>query len=168
MKYWCNEFSTINKEAMKYITLLAICTLSLFKLSVHAQPKRDFVFNPITLNGHALSVAGVALNSRGILAMIEGDPLRALFNVPNWRATCETKPQHQPMSFRVLLRRDGAVVKQWPADEAKPGYSVQLDELWPFAQPGDELIFEPTRAMDELAKRIIQVMPINWLPADGC
>lgn len=153
---------------MKHITLLIICALTLTKIPVSAQPKRDFVFNPITLNGHALSVAGVALNSRGVLAMIEGDPLRAMFNVPSWRPTCEAKPVQQPMPFRVVLRRAGAVVKQWPAIDIKPNYSVQLDDIWPVAQPGDELIFEPTRAMDELAKRIIQVMPINWLPADGC
>lgn len=156
------------KQIMKYITLLIICALALAKMPASAQPKRDQVFNPITLNGNALSVAGVALNSRGVVAMIEGDPLRAMFNVPNWRPTCEARPAPQPMPFRVVLRRAGAVVKQWPANEIKPNYSVQLDAIWLVAQPGDELLFEPTRAMDELAKRIIQVMPINWLPADGC
>ena len=153
---------------MKHVIILIICALAFVKVSAHAQPKRTFVFNPITLNGHALSVAGVALNSQGTVAMIEGDPLRALFNMPSWRATCEAKPAHQPMPFRVVLRRAGAVVKQWPTNEVKPNYSVQLDEIWPFAQPGDELIFDPTHSVNELAKRIIQVMPTNWLPADGC
>ncbi|MEZ0541318.1 hypothetical protein [Fibrella arboris] len=55
----------------------------------------------------------------------------------------EQAMKRKAVPFRVLLRRNGSVVKQWPANAEETVESLPLKEIWPSARLGDELIVEP-------------------------
>ena len=118
-----------------------------------AQEKFNFLCNSVTLNGHPLNYDTFAINSRGVLAVIAGDP---------------NSPKRRPVPFRVLLRRSGVVVGQWPSGNADKSYAVQLHDLMPQARFCDELIIEPVRAGDQKGKRIIKIKNINWFALNDC
>ncbi len=120
-----------------------------------AQPKAASYGYSLTLNGHALMVSAVSLNSQGVLAWVDGNP-----------ATKQSKP----LPFRVYLRRAGAVVRCRMSDETQAVYSAQLHDILPVARPGDELVLElaATDAKPSVS-RVINVINYDWLfPGDNC
>ncbi len=132
---------------------LLICTLFLLSPRSIAHDKPDVYATTLTLNGHLLDQNTLWLNRHGVVALVEGAP---------------QSPKHKPVLFRVLLRRAGKVVKQWPESQTEGMYSVQLDELWLDARLGDELIVEPfdasnPQSVDSPGKRVIQLRGPNWL-----
>ena len=142
---------------------LLICTLLLLGGQSRAQYKPDVYANLLTVNGHSFDQTDLWRTSKGVLALVEGDP-----QVPN----------HKPVPFRLSLRRAGKVVKHWPAGETEGVYSVQLEDLWLDARPGDELIVEPfdggeLPSAGSPGKRVIKLKGLNWLahclpPPDKC
>lgn len=141
---------------------LLFCTLLLLTGRVMAQQKATLYANLLLLNGQPLDYERFWLNSRGVLAVIEGDPRSA---------------SHNPVPFRVSLRRAGKVLRQWPADSEESAYSVQLDEVWPHAQFGDELVVDPVdgaspQSVRSLEGRVLKINYVNWLAKwvkqDGC
>ncbi|XWW46820.1 hypothetical protein JYG30_05015 [Fibrella sp. USSR17] len=72
--------------------------------------------------------------------------------------------KHKLVPFRVSLRRNGSVVKQWPTDAAETVESIQLKEIWPSARIGDELIVEPTAgsgAQSVSGKQVIKLKKVD-------
>lgn len=113
-----------------------------------AQHNATFYHNPVTVNGHLVNQETMNLDSRGVLAMIDGDP---------------ASRQAKPVPFRVYLRRAGAVVRRGLLSETNAVYSVQLAELLPFAHIGDELVVEWVRQANKMGKRTIKLKSFNWL-----
>ncbi|MEZ0541317.1 hypothetical protein [Fibrella arboris] len=118
--------------------------------------------NALVLNGHRVDYSTFWLNKTGVLAIVTGDPQSA---------------NHKPVAFRVSLRRAGTVVRQWPANQTETVYSLQVDEIWPNAQLGDELIVEPANCPADgstgcRGKQVLKMQGFNWLshclPADKC
>lgn len=118
-----------------------------------AQGSPNFCGNRVTLNGHPLNYDTFAINSRGVLAVVEGNP---------------ELPKRRPVPFRVLLRRAGVIVGQWPCGNADESYAVQLHDFMPLARLGDELVVEPVRETDQQGKRVIKIKNINWFVLDEC
>lgn len=139
------------------LTALALATQST------AQNSPNFYANPLLVNGIPLNYETFSLYSRGSLALVEGDPGTSAY---------------KPVQFRVMLRRAGILIRQWPASVTASITSVQLEELWPFARFGDELIVEPTGKLTEpqpnsRGKRVIKLkatnwLTVNWIKRDGC
>lgn len=161
MRFWFSK-SKLGERAMKttvHRISLAVAILLVGNRVGWAQA--NFYGNTLTLNGHPMSITIFGMNSRGVLALVEGDP-RML-------------PRRKPIPFRVLLRRAGTVVRQWPANNTGSVYSLELDNLWPVARFGDELVIEsgvdPTdKPAEPVLRRVIRLTQINlfgWL-ADGC
>jgi len=72
--------------------------------------------------------------------------------------------KHKLVPFRVSLRRNGALVKQWPANAEETVESIQLKEIWPSARIGDELIVEPTggsQSVENSGRRVIQLKKVD-------
>lgn len=123
-----------------------------------ADERPTFHRNPFTLNGQPLfNYDAFSLNSRGVLALVEGNPASA---------------QCKPVRFRAYLRRAGVVVQRGPSEPILAGYSVQLHEVLRYALPGDELVIDPVDPAHEQAKRVILLKAFAWLlpkpNADGC
>lgn len=83
--------------------------------------------------------------------------------------------ERRPVPFRVTLQRNGTVLKQWPANAAETIESIQLNEIWPSARLGDELIVEPlSKSGAPLAgkseKRVIKLKKVDpaLLAGEGC
>lgn len=102
----------------------------------------------ITVDGYVIADDAVMINSRGVLALVEGNP---------------RTDDHKTVPFRLLLKRDGMIIRRWPATDEPTTYSIRLDELWPVARPGDQLLVKPTCGAEQPI-RIIRVQTINWLP----
>ncbi len=134
------------------LTLVGL--LALLTQTSQAQPNPGFCCNPLTVNGRALLVDALPLDSRGILAMVKGDP---------------ASPKSEHILFRASLRRAGTIIRS-----AHEGYTIDLSQLVNLAVTGDELIVEPVNAADRAARRIIKLKPFSWLNpftwlrSDGC
>ncbi|MRS64213.1 hypothetical protein [Larkinella terrae] len=119
---------------------------------------KAFSDNPLLLDGIPLDYSFFSLTSRGKLAIVAGDPYSAdAVKVP----------------FRAYLRRDGK-----PLNKVKEGTACETDEVelanvLAFAQAGDELVIEPTRKEDAVARRVIRLklfwfLKLPFQKGDGC
>ena len=110
--------------------------------------------NTITLNGHAFDHLVLPINSRGVLAVVTGDPRSSA---------------RRPVAFRVYLRRAGTIIKMGASDTKQVVYTAQLDELLTIARGDDELIIEPVSAQGKRIINILNVLTVNWfLSKRGC
>ncbi|GAB4055624.1 hypothetical protein [Spirosoma litoris] len=117
--------------------------------------KVNFYGNPIVLNDKPLDYSTFTKASRGELALVEGDP--------------ESKDATK-VPFRVYIRRLGTVAEQSVLESAQSVYyRIEVADVLAFAHPGDDLIIEPARKTDSVARRVIKVkasntcLPVNWL-----
>ena len=116
----------------------------------------------LAVNGYPLNYDHFALQTRGELKMIEGEPGEG--------------PQ-KSIPFQVSLRREGVSVGQWSASKTGSVYSLPLNELWPAAQVGDQLVVEPVgTSRQHPPVLVITLKPVNLLmnwvvnlsSRDGC
>ncbi|AQG81056.1 hypothetical protein AWR27_18055 [Spirosoma montaniterrae] len=154
MKFWFNNICPIMKRSL-LIALNSVILLWVVAQTSSAQLKSAMNGNLLTLNGHPIHVNMLPLNSRGVLAWMEGDPA--------------SKP-HKPLPFRVYLRRAGAVIRYGASDDTRAVYSAQLHDILPVARLGDELVLE--LAGTQAGQQVIHVLKLhsfNWLlPEDNC
>lgn len=130
--------------------LILLTSLALTTQST-AQDSPNFYANPLLVNGLPLNYETFSLYSRGVLALVEGDPGSATY---------------KPVQFRVMIRRAGTFIRQWPASVTASITSIQLEDLWPSARFGDELIVEPAGKLtepqtDSRQKRVIKLKATN-------
>lgn len=140
---------------MKHI-LVALILASFLVQPATAQLQANLYWNPVTVNGHPIDAGAFSINTRGVLALVDGD----------LRST-----NHKQVPFRVFIRRSGKIVKQWPAGNASDHYALQLQTLMPFVRFGDELVLEPVGVDGKWSRRIIRVALmnwINWFTGEGC
>ncbi|GAB3011139.1 hypothetical protein [Spirosoma pulveris] len=143
---------------MFYPGFILVCLLAAVSFSGNKEVAPTVYSDAVTVNGHPINYNAIPLHSKGVLAFAEGNP---------------QSPEHKPMPFRVTLRRAGTAVQQWPAKGKEGVYSVPLEEIWPVARPGDELLVEPvgTDIKQEAysrGKRVIQLIAVNWLLVNNC
>ena len=145
----------MNKSVSVLSAVVFVLSLLCSAKPIQVQLSPSYYVNPLTLNGESLNYGTFSLNSRGVMTVIEGDLV-------------SEKPK--PMPFRVHLQRAGVIVRKGASDETREVYSVQLGELLPFAQFGDELVITPVRPTDQWAKRVIRLQSFNWLTLNktGC
>jgi hypothetical protein len=108
--------------------------------------------NTLTLNGHAFDHLVLPINSRGVLAVVTGDP---------------RSNAHKPVAFRVYLRRAGTIVEMGASNDKQAVYSAQLAELLAIARGDDELIIEPVSAPGKRIINILNILTINWFSSKG-
>ncbi|GAB3264238.1 hypothetical protein GCM10027347_31160 [Larkinella harenae] len=94
------------------------------------------------LNGIALDHAFFSINSRGKLAVVKGDP---------------SSPRSVKIPFQVYLKRSGNVIRPSKEHCDWQGVTVDLGPVMALAAVGDELVIEPLRSEDALARRVIRL-----------
>lgn len=128
------------------------------KKNTEEKKAKVFANNPLVLDGIELDYSFFSLSSRGKLAVVAGDPNSAdAVKIP----------------FRAYLRRNGK-----PVNGAKPEVGcatseVELADVLAYARIGDELVIEPTRKEDAVAKRVIRLklfwfLKLPFEKGDGC
>lgn len=141
----------------KFVFCLALCLM--LAQSGRAQSGTAVYSIALTLNGHPLNYDTFWVSTRGVLAVVEGNP---------------ASRSHKSLPFRVYLRRAGATIRQGASNQTRDVYSVQLDELLPTARFGDELIIESAQpASQQPVRRVIKLREFNWITEwltrrDGC
>ncbi|MVM31329.1 hypothetical protein GO755_14895 [Spirosoma sp. HMF4905] len=109
--------------------------------------KSNFYGNPLTLDGKPLNYGSFSLSSRGTLAVVDGDP--------------ESK-ETTKIPFRIYLVRAGNAVTSSVSDNTQPVYyDIEVAAVLALARPGDDLVIEPARKTDLVAKRVIKLRPLN-------
>jgi hypothetical protein len=109
--------------------------------------KVNFYGNPLMLDGKPLNYTTFSMSSRGMLAVVEGDP--------------ESK-ETTKVPFRVYLRRQGAVITpNGSGNSQSVYYEMEMTAVLALARPGDDLVIEPARKTDAVAKRVIKLRPLN-------
>lgn len=103
-----------------------------------------FFCNPLLLDEKPLDYDAFSLRSKGELTVIKGAAITGqIIQVP----------------FLVYLRRSGDKVIIPGKDGAGPGKTkIEISEILKHAKPGDELVIEPVRKEDGLAKRILKLL----------
>lgn len=139
---------------MKLKNLLLLITLLGIVQTGKAKDGQRVYCDPLTVNGHFIDMSTFSLYTRGVLALVDGDP---------------QSPTHKSRQFRVTLRRGQSTVRQWPANDNEAVYSFQLDDIEPVARLGDELVIEPVtsspgqRLTYNRGKIVVKLKPVNWL-----
>lgn len=118
------------------IAMVAVLTFTQIK----AEEPGSFYCNPLILNTKPLDYQSFTIQSRGLLAMVEGNPNDA-------------KAVRIP--FRAYLMRNGQVIFSGHSQMLREVLEVNLSAILAFALAGDELIIEPSRKADNKAKRSI-------------
>jgi hypothetical protein len=109
------------------------------------RPYGNFYCNPILLEGVWINDIGFALQSKGELKLVKGDPKTG---------------QVVEIPFYLHLRRNGMLIIH-PCGEGVIFTKTEISTILKIAKSGDELIVEPVHKEDWPAKRIIKIV-------DGC
>ena len=126
--------------------------------STDEKKTKEFSDNPLLLDGISLDYSFFSLSSRGKLAVVSGDPY---------------SPDATKIPFRVYLRRDGKLLPMGKADGSCKAAEIELADVLAFAHVGDDLVIEPTRKEDAVARRIIRLklfwfLKLPFRKGDGC
>lgn len=128
-----------------YLFCGLLVSLWLPKLMPSESPPAN-VNSTLTINGQPVNHETFGVSSQGVLALYVSE-------------TGSSRRRLTP--FRVQLRRGKTVVKEWPSNVPEI-YAQSLDEVWPYAQLGDELIIEPTRPSDQAARQVMPIRTMHW------
>jgi len=112
----------------------------------HAGQNDNYFFcNPLLLNGRTLDYRNFTLTSAGELSVIgkESGSSRSI-KIP----------------FYVSLRRNGQILELKDEDILnRVFHKIEISKILALAQPGDQLIIDPTQKEDWKAKRILKLIP---------
>ncbi|MCP1384140.1 hypothetical protein [Runella salmonicolor] len=107
-----------------------------------------FYGNPLVLNGKALDYQTFWKGSKGLLALVKGNPNSAdATRVP----------------FKIYLKHEGQVVNKGLSSDSRELYEVEVAHVLALARFGDELVIEPALKSDVKAKRVIKLAKIDLM-----
>ena len=136
------------KKSMTHL-LATICVVLIVSNRTFSKGGEDFFYsNPLTLNGLPLNNVTFWKGSKGILALVKGNPNAA------------GSPK---VPFKIYLKHEGQIINKGLSSDTRECYEVQVDYILALADFGDELIIEPARKSDALAKRVIKLTKINLM-----
>ncbi|NBB19884.1 hypothetical protein GVN20_11030 [Runella sp. CRIBMP] len=107
-----------------------------------------FYGNPLVLNGKPLDYQTFWKGSKGLLALVKGNPNSAdATRVP----------------FKIYLKHEGQVVNKGLSSDSRELYEVEVAHVLALARFGDELVIEPALKSDIKAKRVIKLAKIDLM-----
>jgi hypothetical protein len=107
-----------------------------------------FYGNPLVLNGKSLDYQTFWKGSKGLLALVKGNPNSAdATRVP----------------FKIYLKHEGQVVNKGLSSDSRELYEVEVAHVLALARFGDELVIEPAQKSDVKAKRVIKLAKIDLM-----
>ena len=108
------------------------------------RPAENIHCNPLLLDGHSLDYGAFTINSRGVLALITGEPESA---------------GSAKIPFSIQLRRVGKIIEDQSMDFLhRQLYGIEISTVLAFSRPGDQLIITPVNKVDWKAKRILKII----------
>ena len=107
-----------------------------------------FYGNPLVLNGRPLDYKTFWKGSKGVLALVKGNPNSA---------------DSPKVPFKIYLKHDGQVVNKGLSSDTRELYEVEVAHILALARFGDELVIEPARESDAKAKRVINLTKIDLM-----
>ena len=122
----------------------------------------SFYYNPLTIDGKPLDYVTFSIASKGMLAVVTGNP---------------ESSEAVKIPFRIYLQRGNQQIHALAGQQ--PLYTVDVARILAVAKVGDHLVIEPIHKSDWRGKRIIKVVDYGmaplymWLPlltkrGDGC
>lgn len=107
-----------------------------------------FYGNPLVLNGKPLDYQTFWKGSKGLLALVKGNPNSA---------------DSPKVPFKIYLKHEGEVVNKGLSSDTRELYEVEIAHVLALARFGDQLIIEPARESDMKAKRVINLTKIDLM-----
>lgn len=134
------------KKLINAVLFLCFGAVSVLCVGKSTPQKQEAVFygNPLLLNNQSLSYGAFSISSKGVLAVVKGNPKTAA-------------PERIP--FRIYLLRNGRAVQEGASDIRRSVQSIEVESVLAVAKFGDEIVIEPTRKSDVRAKRVIRLNP---------
>lgn len=104
-----------------------------------------FYADPIIIDGKPFDYNNFNLRTTGKLSVVRGDP---------------RSPERTKIPFEISLRRNGVIVYPSPVPLFyKQFYSIEISEVFKYAQVNDHLIIRPVKKEHYKAKRILNLIP---------
>lgn len=113
-----------------------------------------FYYNPVLLNGEAVSYERLSTATRGTLSLVEGNPESA---------------EAKKVPFTIYLVRAGKIVNAELNAPNQPVFQYELSKILTSARVEDQIVINPVNKDNGIGQRIIsvsrfQLMPqFNWL-----
>jgi hypothetical protein len=138
---------------MKLLPLfLAIVWTVTFSLS-EAFPKTESFYAYPLLNEKPMNLTNVSAASTGVLTLIKENPVSG---------------RREKVPYLIYLRRAGKTINADSYAHNQAVTSIDVAEIVRSAQPGDELVIDPTMTTDKAGMRIIIIknaVPVfHWFP----
>lgn len=137
------------KKSMMH--LLAALSVVLAFSTTHTFSKGGenyFYGNPLVLNGSPLNYQTFWKGSKGVLALVKGDPNSA---------------DSPKVPFHIYLKHEGQIVNKGLSSDTRELYEVEVAHVLALAHFGDELVIEPALKSDAKAKRVIKLAKIDLM-----
>ena len=137
------------KKATKHLLAALSIVLAFSTTGAFSKGGEEYFYgNPLVLNGKPLDYQTFWKGSKGVLALVKGNPN-------------SSTPLKVP--FRIYLKHEGQVVNKGLSSDSRELYEVEIAHILALAQFGDQLIVEPVRKSDANAKRIINLTKIDLM-----
>lgn len=113
----------------------------------------DSFYSHTLLNEKPMNLATVSAASTGVLTLIKENPVSG---------------KSEKVPFLIYLRRAGKIINGDSYAHNHAVTAIDIAEIVRSAQPGDELVIDPTATTDKVGKRIIIIknpVPVfQWFP----
>lgn len=127
---------------MKMLSLFLAATLAVAISVSEAFPKTDSFYSYPLLNEKPMDLSKVSYASTGVLTLIRENPVSG---------------KREKVPYLIYLRRAGKIIHADSHAYNHAVTSIDLAGIVRFAQPGDELVIDPTMTTDQAGRRIILI-----------
>lgn len=135
------------KNSMKHLLATLSVVLAFTTTNTFAKgDEKNLNSNSLVLNGKPLNYQTFGKDTRGILAMVKGNPNSA---------------DSPKIPFRIYLKHEGKIINNGQSSETRELNEVEVASILALARFGDELIIEPTRKTDAKDKRVIYLIKMD-------
>lgn len=138
---------------MKLLSLFLAVVWTVFISVSEAFPKTESFYSYPLLNEKPMNLTNVSSASTGVLTLIKENPVSG---------------KREKVPYLIYLRRAGKIINTDSYAHNHAVTSIDVAEIVRSAQPGDELIIDPTVTTDKVGRRIIIIknpVPVfQWLP----
>lgn len=127
---------------MKILSLFLAVIWTVFISVLEAFPNADSFYSYPLLNEKPMDLSNVSSASTGVLTLIRENPVSG---------------RREKVPYLIYLRRAGKIINADSYGHNHAVTSIDLAEIVRSAQPGDELVIDPTVTTDKTGRRIILI-----------
>lgn len=137
------------KKSMRHLLAALSVVLAFSTTNTFSKGDENYFYgNPLVLNGRPLDYQTFWKGSKGVLALVKGNP---------------NSLDSPKVPFKIYLKHEGQVINKGLSSDTRELYEVEIAHILALARFGDQLVIEPARESDAKAKRVINLNKIDLM-----